>query len=150
MTYQDGWTQVFGSQNKLQCAFCGMPYPHSDSYVRAHKPNCHSCGYPYEGEVECGCKRHTINMFDDNIALHNGQWWALRCLFYKVDRRMPKILNRIDQLQKKLREYKKMQIKFVKMKTFMRTLDCAKCGFPVGNRFVQLDDGIYCGRCANH
>src|SRR4051812_3387264 len=98
-------------------------------------------------QVRCGCGKHVVSLTDDKLVHYDNEWWKLRCLFTKVDKRMPKILKKFETMQKEIDAYRKMRLKFVKMKRYMKQLACDNCGHHAGNRFKQEDDQLWCGTC---
>jgi hypothetical protein len=95
----------------------------------------------------CGCKSHILTVGDDKVVFYKDKWWKLKCLFVRVDRRMRKIIDKFEEMEKEISLHRKMKIKFSKMKNFIKKLDCSYCGSVVGNRFIQIGNGIYCGKC---
>jgi len=134
--------------SKIRCVNCGFPSTSIDS-------ECLKCKRPVDKKIEpksvstlCGCKRHQIVLGSDKLVHYQGNWWELRCLFFKVDKRMPKVIKKYQAMEREVAEARKMRIKFITMKNFMRKLSCDRCGHPAGNRFVQKGDSIQCGGCA--
>src|SRR5579859_6167147 len=95
------WKPILEKVNP-SCRHCGRPYKGygtmSDTSISAmlsHKgyPNPHALGAASMKGVSarCGCGQHMINLTNDKVVRYQDQWWLLRCLFYKVDQRMPRI-----------------------------------------------------------
>lgn len=97
--------------------------------------------------TKCGCNRHMINLTDEKVARYKDQWWSLKCLLMKVDKRMPRIVETFNKLEKEAKAYRKMRAKFIKMKNFLKQMPCVVCGYEAGNRFVHTEERIYCGKC---
>lgn len=153
-TAPDG-TKYYGmprSPDKLYCKTCGCLFDQDRAYVlRANAP-CAKCGRRYNGsnsESMCGCGRHMLSTSDSKTVWYDSNWWAVRCLLFKVDKRLPKLLSQLTEQEKIIQSYKKMRLKFIRMKNYMRKLTCSVCGEPVGNRFVQKGDGLLCGTCGH-
>lgn len=101
--------------------------------------------------VQCGCGRHLIDIDGEKVVQYQGRWWQLRCLFLKVDRRMPVILKKFSDMEHALTaeidKARKMRLKFIQMKKFLRSIPCSGCGYPAGNRFVVRGTDVFCGSC---
>jgi formylmethanofuran dehydrogenase subunit E len=98
-------------------------------------------------DVLCGCGRHMISPNDDDSIQYRERWWKLKCVFLKVDKRMPRILRRMEKMEKEIERHRKMRLKFIRMKKYIRQVPCNYCGEQVGNRFKQAGDGILCHGC---
>lgn len=144
-------------QEKVKCVNCGRLTPFTSTFPYGSCVNCGKhVGKKVEKEPEkkgmstkCGCGRHMLDVGGDKIVHYKNQWWELRCLFFKVDKRMPKVVQKYQKMEREVAEARKLRLKFIKMKKHIRKLPCSRCSHPVGNRFVQVGDGLYCGAC-NH
>lgn len=151
-----------GNMSLVHCSHCG--HPECSVLDIANNPEilCSVCGKvlyktrdnmstatkPMGGmATACGCGRHQVNLVDKDVVRYHDTWWRLGCLFMKVDRRMPKIIRKFEEMEKEVARCRKLRIKFIKMKNYMRQQPCDNCGLQVGNRFVQSGNSLYCGRC---
>jgi rubredoxin len=95
--------------------------------------------------VDCACgKGHQIIAGSPQVALCQGKWWNLKCLFRVKEPKFPAV---IDKLYKANKEIMSMRSKIVRMKRAIRSKPCVSCGMPAGNRFMVIDDEIVCGAC---
>lgn len=94
----------------------------------------------------CGCGTHLIDVSEE-LALYQKKWWTLRCLSIKVDKRLPRIIEKMERLERQVKSGSKMRLKFIRMKKFLTQMPCTSCNYSVGNRFVHKGEKIYCGKC---
>lgn len=97
--------------------------------------------------TKCGCERHSVDSLDADVVYYKGRFWTLRCLFLKVDRRMPIIIERYNKMRSEVLAARKMKDRFIKMKKYIRKLPCGTCGKPAGNRAEFSGDMLLCGGC---
>lgn len=145
-------------ETKVSCRVCGREFAEARTVVMRGNLPCTVCGFPYNGTssketVMCGCGDHMLYLQD--AARYNNKWWSLRCLFHKVDRRMPRIVQKFSAMEKQIKEmekevsaYRKMRLKFTKMKKLLKVTPCSTCGHPSGNRFTICNMEIMCGSCS--
>lgn len=129
----------------VKCS-CGFSV-YSQKTIEANKNLfCPGCKKPMS-EYKCGCGYHKISSDEKNIVYFKNEWWRLRCLFVKIDKRMPKIISKFEKMERELAKSRKMRLKFIRMKNFIKKTPCSHCGHPAGNRFAQVGDQVLCGQC---
>ncbi len=149
------------SSEDVRCVNCGFPSAIADAIYDAKCVKCekyvnskaspdekHLNDYGFNKARLCGCLRHNVTVGGDKVVLYQNVYWELRCLFVKVDKRMPKIIRKYQEMEKEVGLSRKMKMKFVEMKTFMRGLRCSRCVHPAGNRFTTSGTKIFCGACS--
>lgn len=143
------------SHNLIKCSNCYNPTYTLNTFVDYPNLTCPVCRKEIVLErkvskgidVQCGCGRHLISPTDDDVIVYRERCWKLKCVFLKVDKRLPRILRRMEAMEKEIARHRKMRLKFIRMKKYMRQLPCDYCGEQVGNRFKQVNDGILCNIC---
>lgn len=135
----------------FSCVNCGyQAFTEEEVKKEGSSLQCPKCKNKVtEIATKCGCGRHFVTVNGKDVVSYNGAFWQLSCLSIKVDKRMPKLLRLLDKQEKEIKSYRKMKLKFIRMKKFIRELSCSHCGHPVGNRFKEIGDGLFCGLCAS-
>jgi hypothetical protein len=131
------------------CRCCGHKFQVDKVMALRANSACANCGIRYnnDGAVECACGRHLVRK--DEAVTYQDKQWRLSCFILKADRRMERIFAYMRSLEKDSEAYRKMRLKFIRMKNYLRSEPCVHCGYPLGNRFVRVDDGFRCKKCAN-
>lgn len=153
----DGVSEQVLSQPRFKCLNCHIGF----EFCSGRCPSCHSSVVKNmltgalvpvllneKPGLTCGCGRHGIDPKDNKVVMYKGAYWLLRCLFFKVDQRMPKVVRKYKDMERQAALARKMRLKFIQMKKLLRTVPCAKCDHNAGNRFAIIGDALYCGTCA--
>ncbi len=147
--FSSGYSAIFGDRKMrdgICCPWCGSVSQEEESCLEK-KPwtKCATCDKPYK--ERCGCGRHFLE-HKDKYAIYDREPWKLSCLFLKIDKRVHKFISVIENLKKDAKKYQKMKMKFIKMKKYIKTHACHKCGKALGNRFRQVKENmLICGSC---
>lgn len=149
--YSAGYSAIFGEKpmrDGIVCQCCGTLFSDDEEYLeKKPQTKCFTCGTPYKHK--CGCGRHFLE-HKEKFAVYEKSHWKLSCLFMKKDKRMTRILTLVQKLKKEADNYKKMRLKFIRMKNYIKEQSCPKCGLSLGNRFHLLGEDLVCGNCWNY
>jgi transcription elongation factor Elf1 len=142
---------MFVTSELFPCVNCGYPaYTQEEVKKEVASLQCPRCKNKVAEKgisTKCGCGRHFVTINGKDVVNYNGEFWQLTCLSIKIDKRMPKLLRLLDEKDRQIKAYRKMRLKFIRMKKFIRKMPCSHCGHNVGNRFKEIGDGLFCGIC---